>query len=239
MKMKCPRCSSENVQVHYEVEKQGFSGGKGCCGWILIGPIGLLCGLCGKDKVKSEEKYWVCNNCGSKFTDYEAEKGDKQRMRDAVLDSAEINFVNDPRYTEVLNKRDSAIQILKSRLTDEELNRFVFSYNGIQKKTAKDIVWNYIKPDFNIDLSNDCIYFMYNESTIGDGLGTIFTNRGIYCYGAFAKPIFIPKENISSINIHGKDIQINDDKIFLDFAKIKSPDTFEAIRDFLIALYLK
>ena len=37
-----------------------------------MGPIGLLCGLCGKDKVKSEEKYWLCNNCGSKFTDCEA-----------------------------------------------------------------------------------------------------------------------------------------------------------------------
>lgn len=70
--MRCPKCKSENVQVHYEVEKQGFSGGKGCCGWILLGPIGLLCGLCGKSKVKSEEKYWVCNNCGAKFTDHEA-----------------------------------------------------------------------------------------------------------------------------------------------------------------------
>ena len=70
--MRCPKCSSENVQIHYEVEKQGFSGGKGCCGWILLGPIGLLCGLCGKNKIKSEEKYWTCNNCGSKFTDHEA-----------------------------------------------------------------------------------------------------------------------------------------------------------------------
>ncbi|MBR2019240.1 MAG: hypothetical protein IKA05_02450 [Clostridia bacterium] len=67
--MKCPKCESENVQVHYETEKQGFSGSKGCCGWLLFGPIGLLCGLCGKDKVKSEEKYWVCNNCGAKFYD--------------------------------------------------------------------------------------------------------------------------------------------------------------------------
>ena len=67
--MRCPKCSSENVQIHYEVEKQGFSGGKGCCGWILLGPIGLLCGLCGKGKIKSEEKYWVCNNCGAKFSD--------------------------------------------------------------------------------------------------------------------------------------------------------------------------
>ena len=69
--MKCPNCMSENVQVHYETEKQGFSGGKGFCGAVLLGPLGLLCGLCGKDKVKSEEKYWLCNNCGSKFTDRE------------------------------------------------------------------------------------------------------------------------------------------------------------------------
>jgi len=69
--MRCPKCNSENVQVHYEIEKQGFSGGKGFCGAILLGPLGLLCGLCGKNKVKSENKFWVCNNCGAKFTDCE------------------------------------------------------------------------------------------------------------------------------------------------------------------------
>ena len=70
--MKCPKCGSENVHVSIEITKQGFSGGKGCCGAILLGPLGLLCGLCGKNKIKSEEKYWLCNNCGAQFTDYEA-----------------------------------------------------------------------------------------------------------------------------------------------------------------------
>lgn len=70
--MKCPRCFSENVQVFCETDRQGFSGKKGCCGWFLFGPIGVLCGLCGKNKIISEDKYWLCNNCGAKFNDSQA-----------------------------------------------------------------------------------------------------------------------------------------------------------------------
>lgn len=70
--MKCPKCLSENVQMHTDIQHQGFSGGKGCCGAILLGPLGLLCGLCGKYNVKKEDRFWLCNNCGAKFTDYEA-----------------------------------------------------------------------------------------------------------------------------------------------------------------------
>ena len=237
--MKCPNCSSENTQVHYEVEKQGFSGGKGCCGWLILGPIGLLCGLCGKDNVKSEEKYWVCNNCGCKFNEAEANQGEKCRNRDDLLHAAETNFINQPNYKEIIEKKNNAIAMLKNNLSAEELQRFIFSLDTADPQVIKNILWNYIKPDFSIDLSNVCIYFMYNESTIGDGLGTIFTNEGIYCTGAFAKPIFIPTQEIQTIYVNGKDININNNKICLDFAKIKTPESFVAIRDFLINLYLK
>ena len=233
--MICPKCSSENVQVHYETEKKGFSGGQGCCGWLIFGPIGLLCGLCGKDKVTSEEKYWVCNNCGAKFTDAEAATEEKRRKRDAVLMNAENNFLENP-SAEILNKKNQAIDFLKKNLTIEDLSRFIFDYRNADEKTVKAILWTYIKPDFDIDLSSDCIYFMYNESTIGDGLGTIFTNNGIYCHGAFAKPIFLRKEDITYIGISGRDIKIND-KIFLDFAKIKTPEAFSTICDTLNTLY--
>lgn len=90
--MKCPKCLSENVQVHYETEKQGFSGGKGCCGAILFGPLGLLCGLCGKNKIKSEDKYWVCNNCGAKFTD-----------REGISSEPKTNYVPNTNQDETTN----------------------------------------------------------------------------------------------------------------------------------------
>lgn len=63
--MICPKCGSNNC--HY-VTKTHTSRGSfcdGCCGFILFGPIGILCGLCDSDS--STKEYWVCENCGSKF----------------------------------------------------------------------------------------------------------------------------------------------------------------------------
>lgn len=67
--MKCANCGSENCQIINEVSSQGkdFSASKGCCGTILLGPIGLLCGACGKGKQINNKNYWVCNNCGNKW----------------------------------------------------------------------------------------------------------------------------------------------------------------------------
>lgn len=44
-----------------------FSASKGCCGWYIFGPIGLLCGSCGGGKKVINNNYWVCNNCGRKW----------------------------------------------------------------------------------------------------------------------------------------------------------------------------
>ena len=47
----CPFCKendSQPVQKNIaEVESQNYKWGKGCCGILLLGPFGLLCGLCG------------------------------------------------------------------------------------------------------------------------------------------------------------------------------------------------
>jgi len=68
--MKCAKCGSENCQIINEASSQGkdFSASKGCCGAILLGPIGLLCGACGKGKQIKNKNYWVCNNCGNKWS---------------------------------------------------------------------------------------------------------------------------------------------------------------------------
>lgn len=67
--MKCVRCGSENCTIINEVNTTGkdFSVSKGCCGAILLGPIGILCGACGKGKQMTNTQYWVCNNCGNKW----------------------------------------------------------------------------------------------------------------------------------------------------------------------------
>ena len=53
-KAQCPRCGSDSVYAH----TKGYSGGKGCCGYLLVGPLGLLCGT-----HKSNKVIVTCMNC--------------------------------------------------------------------------------------------------------------------------------------------------------------------------------
>ena len=67
--MVCPKCGKEDCEVVTETSSSGkdVSAGKACCGSVLLGPIGLLCGLCGKGKQTKSETFFVCKNCGNKF----------------------------------------------------------------------------------------------------------------------------------------------------------------------------
>lgn len=68
--MRCPKCGNDYCQVITETNTSGkdFSVGKGLCGALLMGgPIGLLCGFCGRGKQISTETFWVCNHCGYKW----------------------------------------------------------------------------------------------------------------------------------------------------------------------------
>lgn len=68
--MSCPKCGSEDIEIITETSNstQGFGAGKGCCGYIIFGPIGLLCGLLGMGKGTSNTNtYRMCRNCGSRF----------------------------------------------------------------------------------------------------------------------------------------------------------------------------
>ena len=67
--MNCPKCGNTNLQAITETKTKGkdFSAGKGICGAILFGPIGLLCGLCGAGKKTKSQTYWMCPECGKKF----------------------------------------------------------------------------------------------------------------------------------------------------------------------------
>lgn len=66
----CPFCGEENCQPMQksitEVKQKGYGWGSGCCGMLLLGPFGLLCGLCRTgSKVKTtSELWWTCMKCG-------------------------------------------------------------------------------------------------------------------------------------------------------------------------------
>ena len=76
-RIKCPTCGSTNLQYTTESETKvetsggGYSGSKGCLGFLLLGPFGLLCGNCGKSQKTTvtnlHKHFWVCSDCGCKF----------------------------------------------------------------------------------------------------------------------------------------------------------------------------
>ena len=66
----CPFCGADNCQpmqkTTAETNIKNYGWGSGCCGMLLLGPFGLLCGLCGagsKSKMSSE-LWWTCMKCG-------------------------------------------------------------------------------------------------------------------------------------------------------------------------------
>ena len=62
----CPKCGSTDIQVTSEGETRGYSLASGCLGTLLMGPFGVLCGLCGMGKGKTRAVR-VCVACGKKF----------------------------------------------------------------------------------------------------------------------------------------------------------------------------
>ena len=78
-KIHCPHCSSNDLfpitstEITTTSSGGGFSAAKGCLGYLLMGPFGILCGSCGsKSKTTvnaSSKNYWTCRSCGKKFLD--------------------------------------------------------------------------------------------------------------------------------------------------------------------------
>lgn len=76
--MVCPKCGSNNVDTHVTQENnvqtktKGFGWIKACIGFCLTGPFGVLCGLCGMGKGKTNvttttKVIHVCKDCGHTF----------------------------------------------------------------------------------------------------------------------------------------------------------------------------
>lgn len=81
--MKCPKCGSNNTQ-YVAVHHVGKSGSflDACCGVILLGPIGILCGLCGASPGYTDD-YWICNDCGKKFQAFQSKQAEKEKAQKA------------------------------------------------------------------------------------------------------------------------------------------------------------
>lgn len=71
----CPKCGAAPElcipisRTDVKIKGGGYHFVSGCCGAILLGPFGLLCGACGSQghaKVRNET-WFVCRRCGTEF----------------------------------------------------------------------------------------------------------------------------------------------------------------------------
>lgn len=67
--IKCPKCGAVGCVPQYKQNVSG--GGYGCCsgglGALILGPLGLLCGLCGRSTKTTNNLVWICPKCGHEF----------------------------------------------------------------------------------------------------------------------------------------------------------------------------
>lgn len=94
--MRCPECGSEELQIvrdtNVKTTGKNYSGGQGCLGFLMFGPLGLLCGNCGQgQKTQVQQKtHWVCSKCGHKFRDPEEWRNEVKEYRQVGLSSIGI-----------------------------------------------------------------------------------------------------------------------------------------------------
>ena len=62
----CPKCGSHHVHAIHDTHTRGYGILEGLCGWWLLGPIGLLCGLCRAGDSHTHTEF-ICGNCGNRF----------------------------------------------------------------------------------------------------------------------------------------------------------------------------
>lgn len=67
--IKCPKCGATGCTPQYKQNVSG--GGYGCCsgglGALILGPLGLLCGACGRSTKTTNTLVWICPKCGHEF----------------------------------------------------------------------------------------------------------------------------------------------------------------------------
>ena len=86
----CPDCGNRDLQVTTETRTQttgsDFSVGKGCLGYLLFGPLGILCGACGQGKqtTTTNTTYWVCPKCGKKFRNPEDMRRELENQKKTI-----------------------------------------------------------------------------------------------------------------------------------------------------------
>lgn len=146
--MICPKCGSENVQFSTNTSGGGFGAGKGCCGYMILGPIGLLCGACGSGT--TTEEFWICHNCGYKFSNSEGKSATSEAAQKEA--TAQQIAANCEQYKKDLGDKSLSYyreqyelaQIKTQKANDEYeqkfnemLNKYSSEYKSVKKYRRK------------------------------------------------------------------------------------------------------
>ena len=90
-RMRCRECGSEDLQIVRDTDVKttgkNYSGGQGCLGFLMFGPLGLLCGNCGQGQQTQvkQKTYWVCSKCGHKFRDPDEWRSEVKQLRTSSI----------------------------------------------------------------------------------------------------------------------------------------------------------
>ncbi len=157
--LKCPNCGSENIQFGTSTSGGGFSFSNSCCGYIMLGPLGLLCGACGSGT--STEEFWICQGCGHKFSNRTAKKAkeneEKAEIRKELDKKAEYeNYLeNKKKLKEMLDKYGSIETIEKQYATsktkaDENKEAYDLAFKSFVESSDKKVKKMYKLSDESI-----------------------------------------------------------------------------------------
>lgn len=140
--MKCPNCGSEHVQFATHTKTKSFSLMDSCCGAIMLGPLGILCGLCGASSHTKE--FWICHDCGYRFS---TEKGKQnlENLRQSQLTyeqyKAELDslYPTEGDYAQIRQKfQDASIQVDVMREQKKQfLQQLLLNPNPVVQHSAK------------------------------------------------------------------------------------------------------
>lgn len=214
--MICPKCKGENCTIISETNSQGYDFLNGCCCYMILGPLGLLCGACGMGSTSTN--YWVCNDCGNKFqlNDKQVEKVSDEIKLKREIESYPLNL----KFSMDLNNEEiekSNIVIKKfierfinnfDELSDITQKRIIYSMpneNSDDELRIKKIIYDSIGSNRNFIANNETILFAYDSSNELNGEnGFIITEKNVYSKDRFnnVKSKMIKENSLIEKNSH-------------------------------------
>lgn len=201
-RLRCPKCGSEDIHFATSHESKSFSGGNACCGFLLAGPIGILCGLCGAGS--STKSFWVCRHCGAEFQADDvkraetakqeavtqarkaAEREEQERQaRIALFDSVPATVLEHIR--EVIADKEDALAALKA---EHQREKTQFFEENPKVKNLRSI-------EIILRISGVVLVFMLTLLLTNSGIGGLVAAGVSAIAAALIKPSYrqkLPKE---------------------------------------------